>query len=385
MHIAVVNLTQGGLSGGSRKYLRALLPVWLQDERVERLSLFVPSPTVADFADPALHVQSWPADDHWRRYATLKSTLQQLAPDVIFLPTARWLTVDDIPTVIMVRNMEPLVLPGGGNRAGEWLKNLLRASAARNACRRATRIIAVSQYVQDFLQQRWGIQPSKLGMVYHGVDPLDTKELVQTPAWMPHNETTPFLFTAGSIRPARGLEDIVEALGLLRQRGFRQTLVIAGAVDPAMQFYQRRLCRLASQYNITDQLVWAGHLAPQEMAWCFRHCSAFVMTSRVEACPNIALEAMSHGCLCVSSSNPPMPEFFRDIALYYQAGDAHSLAQQLDVLSHTPAEQKSVRQRAAKIRTQQFQWHETAQATLGQLTLALEQGLLQKGRSGALI
>ena len=73
-------------------------------------------------------------------------------------------------------------------------------------------------------------------------------------------------------------------------------------------------------------MVWAGQLTEPEMAWCFGHCEAFVMTSRAEACPNVALEAMSHGCRVVSTSQPPMPEFFGEAAAYYRGGDARDLA-----------------------------------------------------------
>ncbi len=385
MHIAVVNLTQGRLSGGSRKYLRHLIPLLQRDRRVGRLSLFVPSQAVAEFADTHIEVESWLADDPWRRYTTLKNTLHKLAPDVIFFPTARWLAVGGIPTVIMVRNMEPLVAPGGGNRPGEVLKNLLRAYAARVACRRATRIIAVSQYVHDFLQQRWGIHPDKLGLVYHGVEQPGAAAGSPSPAWWSRPEQEHCLFTAGSIRPARGLEDLVSALALLRSWGVTEQLVIAGGTDPEMSFYRHRLDRLATQGRIADHIIWAGQLTPQDMSWCFGHCTAFVMTSRVEACPNIALEAMSHGCLCISSRNPPMPEFFRDVALYYQSGDAQSLAQQLMALSEASAQQKAVLRRAAQWQTQQFRWEKTAQETITQLELAMGQALSRKGRTGALL
>jgi glycosyltransferase involved in cell wall biosynthesis len=381
MNIAVVNLTQGGLSGGSRKYLRHLVPLLRQDRRVQHLSLFIPSQVAGEFADTCPEVQSWPADDPWRNYAALKNALYRLAPDVVFFPTARCLHVGDIPTVIMVRNMEPLVVPFGGNRPREALKNLVRAYAARVACKRATHIIAVSQYVHDFLTQQWGIDAAKVSVVYHGLEPPDYDAVAHAPAWLPQAWHAPFLFTAGSIRPARGLEDIIRALAILRDWGVTQRLVIAGDTTPAMQFYRQRLNSLASQYGIATHVLWAGHLTPDNMSWCFRSCAAFVMTSRVEACPNIALEAMSHGCLCVSSRNSPMPEFFRGAALYYESGDAHSLAQQLMGLSDISEAQSTCLRRTATLQAQQFRWETTAEKTVVQFERAMGQSLATRGDS----
>src|SRR5262249_59993443 len=85
-------------------------------------------------------------------------------------PTARFLDCGR-PCVVMVRNMEPLERPFGGNTLRAGLRNLARAWTARRACRRATRVIAVSRHVADFLTSRWGLPPSKVGVVYHGVDP----------------------------------------------------------------------------------------------------------------------------------------------------------------------------------------------------------------------
>ena len=87
--------------------------------------------------------------------------------------------------------------------------------------------------------------------------------------------------------------------------------------------------RLVNELGVATHIVRAGQLTPLAMAWCFEHCAAFVTTSRAEACPNTAMEAMSHGCQGVSICEPPMPEFFQEIVWYYQPGDADDLARQI--------------------------------------------------------
>ena len=152
------------------------------------------------------------------------------------------------------------------------------------------------------------------------------------PKELHRNDAVEFLFTAGSIRPARGLEDLVEALPGLSGRSLPSTVVIAGRSDSGTSGYQKALTERARQLGVANRIVWAGSLGEAEMVWCFRHCAAFVMTSRVEACPNVVLEAMSQGCACVSADGPPMPEFFGDTAVYYRAGDAAGLTRGLEQL-----------------------------------------------------
>jgi len=95
------------------------------------------------------------------------------------------------------------------------------------------------------------------------------------------------------------------------------------------------------------------------------------MTSRVEACPNIALEAMAHGCVCVSTDNPPMPEMFGDAAQYYRAGASDQLAQHIRDAQVLPADQRQEIRRDALARAGKFTWDLCCQRTIEQLQQAI--------------
>jgi glycosyltransferase involved in cell wall biosynthesis len=228
----------------------------------------------------------------------------------------------------MVRNMEPLTTPFSTSSIFDAARNLARRHEARRACRNAQRVFAVSGFVRDFLTTRWHVPPDRIGLVYHGVDaPLDASGL-RPPKSLASLEGKPFVFTAGSIRPARGLEDVILAFSQLGPQRHSHRLIIAGAPTGSAA-YAAKIRRLIATSGIADETVWAGHLTPAEMAWCYLQCSAFAMSSRVEACPNTALEALAHGAAIVSTRNAPMPEFFGDAVRYYEAGDASGLAKGL--------------------------------------------------------
>src|SRR5262249_41709890 len=152
--------------------------------------------------------------------------------------------------------------------------------------------------------------------------------------------------------------------------GLSPTLVIAGEPDAGTAFYKRQMGRLARQCGVDGAVIWAGQLNSRGMSWCFYHCAAFVMTSRAEACPNIVLEAMSHGCINVSTRQAPMPEFFADAAFYYRPWDASDLAQQLGWALTLSTGAKEACRAAARHRAAQFDWRATARATVSHLELA---------------
>ena len=372
MKLAIVNLTSGGLSGGYRKYLQKIVPLLCANTCVSRVYVFVPPQTeelVGFESSPMLY---WPITDSMRGFSWLKSKIQQLSPDIVFIPTARWLNFGQTPVVMMIRNMEPLAFPFGGNPLQEGIKNLLRAYVAKRSCQQASRVIAVSQYIKNFLCKHWKIESSKIGIVYHGAESPSESEVFPVTTYGLVKKDERFIFTAGSVRPARGLEDLIDALGTLHKDALNFKLVIAGAVDPGMGKFKDRLIDRAFNAGIVSQIIWTGSLSAEEMSWCYRHCDAFVMTSRVEACPNIALEAMAHGCICISTESPPMPEIFRDAAVHYLSKDGTALAGVIRSIFSWGNNRRNDASKRAKLRAAQFSWDITAEKTVAELSKTID-------------
>lgn len=372
LRIAVVNPSKGS-SGGYRKYLRILLPLLRDDPRTASLDVYSPPRAWAAGVEE-FQVTEWPAGDRWRGFSWLKRRLRERRTNVVLIPTARWLDCGDIPVVSMVRNMEPLSVPFGGNRPKEVARNLARAYAARRAVRRSTRTIAVSKHVRNFLIERWRIDARSIGVVYHGVEKPSPPCARQRPATVPDLSPGTFLFSAGSLRPARGLEDAIEALATLNRGERHWKLMIGGEANRESEFYLSRIRRLAEQRGVGSDLVWAGQLDACEMSWCFGNCAAFVMTSRAEACPNTLLEAMSHGCLVVSTDRLPMPEFLEDSGIYYRAEDGVDLGRKLELALEATEEEKAKRKARAAARAREFDWHITAEKTLSELERGIRAG-----------
>jgi glycosyltransferase involved in cell wall biosynthesis len=131
-----------------------------------------------------------------------------------------------------------------------------------------------------------------------------------------------------------------------------------------MRPYERRLKALAEKAGVSSDLCWTGQLSSAEMTWCYRKCSAFVMTSRIEACPNTVLEAMACGSVCIAADNAPLPELFSETALYYTPGDGGMLAARIkEVFSWDAAKREEV-SAAAYERSHKFNWETAAKETL---------------------
>jgi len=129
---------------------------------------------------------------------------------------------------------------------------------------------------------------------------------------------------------------------------------------------------MAENLGIAERVVWAGKLQDSKMAWCFAHCEAFIMTSRVESFGMIAGEAMTHGCVCISSDNPCLPEIFGPAALYYPPKDHVALAKQIQVVIYMRQAEREKMSSAAKDTASRFSWEVCAQKTVDELQKAMQ-------------
>ncbi|MCX5796577.1 MAG: glycosyltransferase family 1 protein [Elusimicrobia bacterium] len=374
MRIALINLTGGGMCGGYRKYLVNMLPRLAGHASVDSVlcaspaSLQVPKwfPPLqkVSFADCGTFRAGWHAPN-----SALEKSLRQFSPDVLFVPASRWVKFGDVPSVTMVQNMGPLV-PMRGIGPWERLRRAAQYLETKLAARKADKVIAVSHFVKEYMVDRWEIAPDKISVVYFGA--RSSQETAVQPPVLAQCQPGHFIFTAGSIERYRGLEDLLGALEELAVRTAQPVkLVIGGSARKEMMPYFADLRRRAHESRLGSSVCWAGDLDSAGMAWCYAHCSAFVMTSKVEACPNIALEALAHGCQCIAADNPPLPEIFGGQAVCYKPGDSCGLAAAIELVLQRSSEEKDEIRRRTLVRAGQFSWDVAAEKTVQILSQAI--------------
>ena len=157
--LAIINITSGGMSAGYKKYLRellsrlALLPISaLSLVHILKVSIYrilcPKSPKIQNILfRPSVMVT--------RVKKQLYRKLKDFDPDVLFFPSAHSFTFDSIPTLSMLQNMEPMVQVEG-NPCIERLINFARKQCARRSIKKASGIIAISDYVRQFMAKKWG-------------------------------------------------------------------------------------------------------------------------------------------------------------------------------------------------------------------------------------
>jgi len=333
MKIAIINNTSFGTSGGHLKYLSNILPRLDKNEKITELLVISPQfykfPYKNILSKKICFKTFTPLSIfHGQRCSyELKMILDQFGQDVIFIPNERFISYKKVPTIVMVRNMEPLIKIIN-NTFREKIVNYIKYITTLRSCRKATHIVAVSHYVKETLIKSLKINNNKISMIYHGgTDTKNIGKLIK-PKSVSISNTKQFLFTAGSIRPARGLEDIIIALGILNKKDIiTPDLLIAGNCVNNMLGYKKNLINLIKNNNIQNKVKWCGSLTEQEMSWCYHHSIATIITSRVESFCMIAHEALVNGANIISTNNKCLPEILGEGAIYYQSENSFELSQ----------------------------------------------------------
>jgi glycosyltransferase involved in cell wall biosynthesis len=377
MRIAVLNITGGGMSGGYRKYLQNVIPRMAKHPDVEAILCTFPKLLNGqDWFDTLTNVEFAHCSKfqllHQGVGYNLKRVLEKFCPDVLFIPTGCYLQFKNIPVVNMVRNMEPFVYSGRKNPFSEKLRNFVRRKIASNAVRRSHRVIVLSHYVKQFLVDNLNIPENNISVILHGIrHDKHFKEV--RPSVVPESWKGDFLFTAGSIRPARGLEDIIYALKHLDAEKFDINLLIAGAAHPNMLPYLKSVKGKVAELGLLRKIIWTDSLNNEEMNWCYKNCRLFVMTSREEALAMTALEAMSRDCICITANISCLPEVFGNAAVYYPPNNSKFLAEKIQTALAWSDRQRSEMHKLTRKRIAEFpSWDETVEMTVNELKLAVE-------------
>ncbi|GAA1508781.1 starch synthase [Agromyces terreus] len=215
-----------------------------------------------------------------------------------------------VPHVVTAHSLEPLrpwkaEQLGGGYRLSSWVE--------RTAFEDADAVIAVSEGMRrDILRSYPSIDPSKVEVVYNGIDLVD---------WRPNRD--PGLARTLGLDPER--PSVVFVGRITRQKGLPYLLRAARLLPPEVQLV---LCAgapdteeiMAEVTGLVDELrserdgvVWIDrHLPRAELTALLTAATVFVCPSVYEPLGIVNLEAMACGAPVVGTATGGIPEVVDD-------------------------------------------------------------------------
>lgn len=185
--------------------------------------------------------------------------------------------------------------------------------------------VAISQKVKEVLL-RAGVPESKVEVIYSGVDPQRVqggRGEVLKEKYLIGDE----FFVIGNLShfvPHKAHEDLIEAFKLVRQRGYKVKLFLAGKGER-----EAFLKGMVQRLGLETDVFFIGF--QEEVRHLFAFFDLFVVSSREEGLCSSIIEAFMAGCPVVATDAGGIPELVKDgiTGLLAKRGDPLSLAEKL--------------------------------------------------------
>ncbi len=241
---------------------------------------------------------------------------------------------------------------------------------------RAHAVIAISQNTKRDVAQLYGVDESKITVVYGGVNsrfqPASISEIehVRTRYHLPER----YILFVGSIEPRKNLKALLAAFSAIKQQ--REAidsikLVIAGKRGWLYADFFQQL----RTSGLENEIILPGFIADEDLPALYSAADVFVFPSWYEGFGLPVLEAMACGTPVVCSNVSSLPEVAGEAALMVAPNDVRGFCEAItrtltDAVLRQELIGRGFRQAA------RFTWEKTAQQTLA----VYEQVTARKGQ-----
>ncbi|MEL7060020.1 MAG: glycosyltransferase family 1 protein [Acidobacteriota bacterium] len=298
-----------------------------------------------------------------RRRADLYHATHYVLP--LLVPCRSIVTIHDI-----IHLLYPEFLPH--RFAHVYAERMIRRSLMHG-----DRVITVSHNTRNDLKNWFGVDGSRIEVVYNGIDPLfrrasaslsttgDLPNPVQddpeTTHWLETFGLEPgYLLFVGNPKPHKNLDRVVQAYARAVERDrIEAPLVCVGDRTGT----QRKVQMRADQLGITDRLVFLGHVPQEALPALYRSAALFLYPTLYEGFGLPVVEAMASNVPVLTSNTSALKEIAADYAHLVDPLDVDAMADGIVRCLRDDALRKRLR-KAGRRRARDFTWRRAAEKTL---------------------
>ena len=343
-----------GSTTGVGRYLGELLRRWTAraDAASRRFLLYAPESLPIQLPRESFETRvvgrgrgTWWEQTHLRR-AIRADTL-----DVFFAPAYTAPIAPGVPLAVTIHDISFVAHP-------EWFRpreGLRRRLLTRQTANRAAVVFTDSEFSRGEIEQRMGIDPTKIHVIPPGVTPPDMSTTTSV--------REPIVLFVGSLFNRRRLPDLLAAFAEASSDLPDARLVIVGddRTYPAQD-----LPAIANALGIKAKVDFPNYLPERSLAELYAKASVFAFLSEYEGFGLTPLEALSIGVPVIVLDTPIAREVYGDAAIFVARGDVEGTAREIRRLLTDRRSAAALIDRARAI-LPRYSWSDAADRTLAQL------------------
>jgi glycosyltransferase involved in cell wall biosynthesis len=220
----------------------------------------------------------------------------------------------------------------------------------------AIKVIAVSHLTRSLITQHYGVDPSKIEVVYNAIENVGGNGNFDAEKYKIHTDEKIVLFL-GRITMQKGPEYFLGAAKKVLEVMDNVKFVMAGSGDMI-----RRTVEMAAAMGIGHKVLFTGFLRGGDVDKVFRMADLYVMPSVSEPFGIAPLEAMSHDVPVIISKQSGVSEVLTH-ALKVDFWDVNEMANKIIAVLRHPPLSSTLRQHGS-FEVSKMSWLDAARACL---------------------
>jgi glycosyltransferase involved in cell wall biosynthesis len=271
------------------------------------------------------------------------------------------------PTVVTVYDLSFVYYPDAFPPGRRAYLNLF----TRLSCRRARRIIAISQSTRRDLVKQWNLPAGKIEVAYPGVGegycplPADQVAAFRAQRGLPEE----LILHVGTLEPRKNLVRLIQACSQI------PTEAVLALVGGRGWHYEGILTEI-ERLGLKEKVIVAGYVPAEELPLWYNAATVLAYPSLYEGFGLPVVEAMACGTPVVTSNVSSLPEAAggdAGAALLVSPYETEALAEALNRVLTEAALREEMRMKGLK-ESANFSWERAAAATVTAFQQALGQG-----------
>jgi glycosyltransferase involved in cell wall biosynthesis len=224
--------------------------------------------------------------------------------------------------------------------------------------KRATRIIAVSDFTRKELKQYYKIPENRIRVIHNGVDthkfqPATDKRKIKMELGLNPDELA--ILSVGRLYARKGLFTLIDAMPPVVKRFKNARFVISGK---GQSDEMAKLVTHAEQLGVKDNIVFTGYYPDKKLPKLYQAADIFAFSTFYEHHPFAVLEALATGLPVVTTTVGGIPETIKTgrNGLLVKPFDSKQFSNAILYLLEHPVEAAEMGTQARKTIVEQYDW-----------------------------
>jgi glycosyltransferase involved in cell wall biosynthesis len=283
--------------------------------------------------------------------------LKKYKIDLIHCPVNIMPLMAGCKSVVTVHDLSFIRLKKSHGKLQTWyLKNFTKLS-----CRKADKIIAVSESTKNDIVNCYGIDAGKIRVIYNGIsddfkviEDIELQNVIRQKYDLPDK----YILYVGTLEPRKNIPGLLKAFSMCLDKLPGYKLVIAGSKG---WDYENIFTRI-KELDLEERVVFAGYVENKHLPLMYNMARLFVYASFYEGFGLPLIESMACGTPVITSNISSLEEVSGDAALIVDPNKPAEIASAMTKVLLDSKVYEDMRSRGFK-RAKDFSWKKTAQET----------------------